>query len=179
MKQKILIIYKSSTGFTKKYAVLLAKRLNCTAVDHKHIKSVSLSDFDTIIFGTRAHAESIDGLKKFRKTLHQYGRTRLDILFVAGAASASEKEAIDRLWKNNLTADELAHLPHFYLPAGLCYEKMSFTDKMMMKGLAAMLKSKKDKTKKDIELEQRILSSFDISSEKYIEPIITYISQDR
>lgn len=179
MKQKILIIYKSSTGFTKKYAVLLAKRLNCTVVDLKHTKSVSLSDFDTIIFGTRAHAESIDGLKKFRKTLHQYGRAGLDILFVTGAASASEKEAIDRLWKNNLTADELAHLPHFYLPAGLCYEKMSFTDKMMMKGLAAMLKSKKDKTEKDIELEQRILNSFDISSEKYIEPIITYISQDR
>ncbi len=49
----------------------------------------------------------------------------------------------------------------------------------MMKGLAAMLKSKKDKTKKDFELEKRISSSFDISSEKYIEPIITYISQDK
>lgn len=179
MKQNILIIYKSSTGFTKRYAVLLAKKLDCTVIDFKHIKSISPSDFDMIIFGTRAHAGSIDGLKKFRKMLRQYSGADLDILFVTGAASAAETEVIDRLWKDNLTSYELSCLPHFYMPSGLCYEKMSFIDKMMMKGLAAMLKSKKDKTEKDFEFEQRISSSFDISSEEYIEPIITYISRDR
>lgn len=179
MKQNILIIYKSSTGFTKRYAMLLAKRLDCTAVDFRHIKSISPSDFDMIIFGTRAHAGSIDGLKMFRRMLRQSSGANLDILFVTGAASAAETEVIDRLWKDNLTAKELSRLPHFYMPAGLCYEKMSFIDRMMMKGLASMMKHKKDKTEKDIAFERQIAGSFDISSEEYVEPIITYISQGR
>lgn len=179
MKQKILIIYKSSTGFTKKYALLLAKRLGCTAIDFKHTKSVPLSDFDLIIFGTRAHAGSIDGLKKLRDTLRQRKGTDLDILFVTGAVPDTEKDVIGKLWKDNLTRDELSHLPHFYMPSGLCYEKMSFLDKILMKGLSAMLKNKKNKTDKDLEFEQRIAGSFDISSEEYIEPVITYISHNR
>lgn len=176
MKQNILIIYKSSTGFTKRYAMLLAKKLDCTAVDFRHIKSISLSDFDMIIFGTRAHAGSIDGLKKFRKILRRHKKTALDILFVTGAASDTEREVIDRLWKNNLTLEELSSLPHFYMPSGLCYEKMSFIDKLMMKGLAFMMKHKKDKTEKDIAFEQQIAGSFDISSDKYTEPLLAYIS---
>lgn len=176
MKRNILIIYKSSTGFTKRYAMLLAKKLEGTAVDFRHIKSISLSDFDMIIFGTRAHAGAIDGLKKLRKILRQYSGADLDILFVTGAASAAETEVINRLWTDNLTLEELSGLPHFYMPSGLCYEKMSFIDKLMMKGLAFMMKHKKDKTEKDIAFEQQIAGSFDISSDKYIEPLLAYIS---
>ena len=62
---KILIIYKSSTGFTKRYAELLAKRLGCALADFKNIRPAFLSGYDIIIFGTRAHAGSIDGLKNF------------------------------------------------------------------------------------------------------------------
>lgn len=173
MEKKILIIYKSSTGFTKRYSKLLAKKLSCTAIEFKNIKPVSLSDFDIIIFGTRAHAGSIDGLKKLRKTCPP------DILFVTGAASAAEHDVIDKLWKDNLTEEELSGLPHFYMPAGLCYEKMCFTDKMMMKGLAFMLKKKKDKTEKDIAFERQIAASYDISSEEYVKPIIDYISSKK
>lgn len=175
MKQKILIIYKSSTGFTKRYTLLLTKRLGCAAIDFKHIMSVSLTDFDMIIFGTRAHAGSIDGLKKLRKILQRHQETVLNILFVTGAASAAEKETIDRLWKNNLTEDEISHLPHFYMPSGLCYEKMSLIDRLMMKGLSAMIKRKKNKTARDLAFEQQIADSFDISSEEYIEPLVAYI----
>ena len=57
-KPKILIIYKSSTGFTKKYAGLLAEKLDCRAINFKNIRSVSLSSYDMLIFGTRAHAGS-------------------------------------------------------------------------------------------------------------------------
>ncbi len=172
-KPKILIIYKSSTGFTKKYAGLLAEKLDCRAINFKNIRSVSLSSYDMLIFGTRAHAGSIDGLKRFRKILKQTGSRQLfRALFVTGAVPAAEKDAIQQLWQNNLTESERTYLPHFYLPAGLCYEKMSFTDRIMMKGLFFMMKRKKDKTAKDLKLEKQIAHSFDISSEEYLKPVI-------
>lgn len=190
---KLLIIYKSSTGFTKRYARLLAKKLDCSLADFKKIRPASLSGYDVIIFGTRAHTGSIDGLKKLRRILKEYNRRHpspspliqdtastvspLRAIFVTGAVPAAEKDTIERLWVNNLTETELACLPHFYLPAGLCYEKMGFTDRMLMKGLAIMMRRKKDKTARDIALEKQISGSFDISSEEYLEPVISLVSQ--
>lgn len=190
---KILIIYKSSTGFTKRYAELLAKRLGCALADFKNIRPAFLSGYDIIIFGTRAHAGSIDGLKKLRTILKAYNRRRpvpcasvrdtsgmahpLCAIFVTGAVPAAEKDTIEHLWQNNLTEKELSRLPHFYLPAGLCYERMCFTDRMMMKGLAFMLNRKRGKTVRDIGLEKQISCSFDISSEEYLEPLISLFSQ--
>ena len=83
---------------------------------------------------------------------------------------------INRLWEDNLTEEERTALPHFYMPAGLCYEKMNLPDRILMKGLSVMMKRKKDKTAKDMELAQRISASFDISSEKYVYPLLDYIS---
>jgi len=48
---------------------------------------------------------------------------------------------------------------------------------MMMKGLAFMLKRKRGKTVRDIGLEKQISCSFDISSEEYLEPLISLFSQ--
>lgn len=187
--QRILIIYKSSTGFTKRYAELLAEKLDCPVMDIKAAQSAPLSGYDIIIFGTRAHAGTIDGLRKLRKILQKHGRSAArglnlqrdlpDILFVTGAAPAEDQAATEGLWQDNLTAEELARLPHFYLPAGLCYEKMTFTDRMMMKGLSFMMKHKKDKTGRDIALERQIAHSFDISSETYLKPVADCISRLR
>ena len=191
MVRRTLILYKTSTGFTKRYAKILAEKLNGSAVDIKNARSVSISLFDTVIFGTRAHAGTIDGLKKFRRifrlqtgnhfssaALHSTPDKKhpLCILFVTGAAPETEKDMINRLWEDNLTEEERTALPHFYMPAGLCYEKMNLPDRILMKGLSVMMKRKKDKTAKDMELAQRISASFDISSEKYVYPLLDYIS---
>lgn len=188
---KIVIIYKSSTGFTEKYARLLAERLGGTAADFKKAGRIALSDFDTVIFGTRAHAGSIDGFTKFRKIFRQKTGTPFllsktaqhasgihapsCILFVTGAAPETEQDMIQKLWKDNLTEDELACLPHFYMPAGLCYEKMCLIDRIMMKGLSAMIKQKKDKTDREIELERRISASFELFSEEYAESLLNFV----
>lgn len=52
---------------------------------------------------------------------------------------------------------------------------MSFSDRMMMRGLAAMLKKKKDKREADRELERAISGSYDISDRKYIGPVVAFL----
>ena len=176
-ENKIIIVYKSSTGFTKRYAQFIAKRLNCAIADFKSVTPQLLSQYQSVIFGSRAHAGTIDSLPKARK-LFEKSAIRPIALFVTGAMPSDMEETIQQFWQQNLTTDELQKLPHFYMPGGLCYEKMSIIDKLMMKAFTEMLKKKKDKTDAEKELERVIQKSYDISSKEYIEPLITHLKSE-
>lgn len=174
-QSKMIVIYKSSTGFTQKYAEMIAKRMACTLADYRTVTADMLSRYEIVIFGTRAHAGILDGYKKVQKLFEKSNISKL-VVFVTGATPNTATETIEAFWKQNLSAEELAKIPHFYMQSGLCYEKMSLTDRLMMKVAAFMVKNKKNKTAQDIEFEQAIKSSYDISSEAYIEPLISYLS---
>ena len=66
MKNDILITYKSVTGFTRDYAEMIAGSLNkdnnCALMDLKEVTAEGMSGFDTVIFGGRMHAGTVDGL---------------------------------------------------------------------------------------------------------------------
>ena len=175
MRTKTIVLYKSSTGFTKKYAELIAKELRCALADYKTIPTKTLSQYDCIIFGSRAFAGTIDGFRKAQKRFKKYTAAKL-ILFVTGATPNTEIDTINTFWSQNLTADELIKIPHFYMQGGLCYEKMALPDKLMMKMAALILKKKKNKTSQDKEFEQAITHSYDISSEACIQPLIMYLN---
>jgi len=174
MENRILIVYKSTTGFTRKYADIVEEAISCTVMDYRRVTKEMLSDYDTVVYGSRAHAGSIDGYRKMRKLFSQSGAKRL-VLFVTGAMPNEEETLIEGFWKQNLPDGEAERIPHFYMQAGLCYERMSCMDKMMMKGFASMLKKKKNKSGEEQAMEKMIAASFDISDRKYAEPLIAYL----
>lgn len=174
MKNRTLIIYKSRTGFTKRYAEMIAEETNCTLIDFKDTTIDLISGFDTVIFGSRLHAGIIDGLKRVRE-LFQSSKAKHFAIFVTGATPNAAEETINEIWENNLTSDELTNLPHFYMQSGLCYEKMSFPDKLMMKMVSIMLSKKKNKDSNETGFAQVITSSYDISSKEYITPLVIWL----
>lgn len=176
-KNNMIVVYKSSTGFTKKYAEFIAEEMECALADYKTVTADKLSKYDVVIFGTRAHAGMIDGYQKAKKLFEKSNIGKV-ILFVTGAAPNAATDVIEKLWNQNLTADEMAKMPHFYMQSGLCYENMSLVDRMMMKAAAVMIKKKKNKTSEEMGFEQAIKSSFDISSKAYIEPLVSYLKAD-
>lgn len=177
MNNRIVIIYKSRTGFTKKYAEMIAEEIGCTLFDLKDITADTISGFDTIVFGSRLHAGTIEGLKKARKIFVK-SEAKHFALFVTGASPNTEKDILNEMWKNNLTSDEISLLPHFYLQSGLCYEKMSLWDKTMMKIVSIMLKMKKEKDSYETAFEQAISKSYDISSKEYIMPLVDFLKNE-
>ena len=176
-RNNMIVVYKSSTGFTKKYAEWIAKEMKCALADYKKVTADNLSKYDVIIFGTRAHAGMIDRYQKAKKLFEKSNAAKV-ILFVTGAAPNAATDVVEKLWHQNLTTDEMAKVPHFYMQSGLCYENMSLLDRMMMKAAAVMIKKKKNKTSEEMGFEQAIKSSFDISSKAYIEPLISYMKGD-
>ncbi len=61
------------------------------------------------------------------------------------------------------------------MPGGLCYERMSMPDKLMMKMAALMIKNKKNKTPFEAGFENAIKASYDISSPEYIKPLVSIL----
>ncbi len=62
-----------------------------------------------------------------------------------------------------------------YMQSGICYEKMSFANKTLMKMMSNVLSKKKNKDSAEEGFAQAIKSSYDISSPKYTEPLIKFL----
>ncbi len=77
---KCLVIYSSSTGNTKAVAEYIAGKTDGKAIDAKDAKPLDLDGFDTVIFGSRVHADTIaKPLVEFAKA----NKERLDGMTVA------------------------------------------------------------------------------------------------
>lgn len=167
---KILLIYKTKTGFTEKYANWITEEIKCDIEKISNIQNIDFKSYDLIIYGSRIHAGRVDGLDKIKEL-------NLDNKLIVFATGATPKEtkSIQEVWKNNLTESELISIKHFYIPAGLNYERMGFLDKIMMKMASMMLEKKQDKSEEDIGMQNSIKKSYDISNKSRIKPLVDYI----
>ncbi len=169
---KTIVVYKSKTGFTKKYAEWIQEATKFDIANYDNASKASLSAYDLIVFGSRIHAGKIDGLKKIKELLPDHARL---VVYATGATPIEAEDVIRAIMKASFTEEELLAIPHFYMPAGLNYENMNIGDKLIMKALAKMLGNKKDKSSVEAGCEQAIGHSYDISSREYIVPLLDYI----
>ncbi len=180
MDSNILICYKSVTGFTKRYAEMIAKEAGGTLMALEDVTPEALKPCDIVVFGGRFHAGAVDGLKRMKALLAK-GRTQTFIVFATGAMPITAAETIRQAWEGNFTAQELRQIPHFYLPGGLRYEKMPLHERAMMRAFAAVMKGKinrkKEKTAQDEAFVQMIGTSYDLSAEQYIEPLVSCLKE--
>lgn len=181
MNNKTLVCYKSVTGFTKDYAEMIARETGAVLMPLKDVSAETVADYDTVVFGGRLHAGAVDGLKRV-KTLTADSERRL-VVFAIGATPATEEQTILKVWADNLTADELGRVPHFYFPGGLRYERMPLHERLMMRAFAAVMKRKvrrkPDKTEADLVFGRMISASYDLSCEEYITPLLDELKKDR
>ena len=63
---KIIVVYKSGTGFTKKYANWIAEALNCEAVQLKKVNLNELTNYDVVVYGGWIMAGMVSGYDKIK-----------------------------------------------------------------------------------------------------------------
>lgn len=178
---KTAIIYLSKTGFTEKYAKWIAEETGSELISFKDCtkkRAFEISNtYDKAVFGSRLKAGMIEGLPKAKK-MFGTGKNRF-FIFTTGATPDCDEaqETLKKMWEKNLTPEELGTIPHFYLQAGLCYEKMPFMEKAMMNALKSMLKKNKSVEGIDEGMAKALEHSFDISDKKYILPVVEKIKE--
>ncbi len=171
MRNDILIVYKSETGFTREYAGAAAERLDCRCLPLREASPRDVPEGGTLVFGGRLHAGTLDGLKAGLKLFRASEAGRL-VVFATGATPAGAEDTIRGMWESNLGHGLLECVPHFYLPAGLRYDKMGAADRLMMAALKGYLRRKGNKSESDLAMERMISGPFDIYDAEYLEPML-------
>ena len=168
---KILVTYKSKTDFTKRYAEIIAKEVDGYLADFKEVTAEMMSEYEVVVYGGGLYAGMVNGLKK-AKEMFEKSSAKKFMVFATGGTPNVATEEIDVVWKNNLTVEELVSISHFYMQSGICYEKLSFANRTLMKMMSNVLSKKKNKDSVEEGFSQAIKNSYDISSKEYAAPLI-------
>ncbi|MDO5147648.1 MAG: flavodoxin domain-containing protein [Eubacteriales bacterium] len=171
---KIKLVYKSKSGFTKQYAEWIAQETGCELIPEKAANISDVKGCDVLVYGSRMHAGRVDGLSQARKLFAGSGAKHF-IVFATGGMPCSAVETVEEMWKNNLTAEELESIPHFYMQAGICYEKLGLVDKAMMKMAASMMAKQAEKNPMEAQIVKAVQGSYDISDKQYIVPLVGFL----
>ena len=169
---KRLIVYKSKTGFTEKYAHWIAEELHCDAVRLEKIRPSQMSRYDVVIFGGGIHAGIINGIGFVKKNLSAMANKKV-IVFATGATPAIPSE-IERFKKTNIPGGD--GIAFFYFQSGMNYAKMQKRDKLLMGMFKAFLKLKKNKSDVEKGTADAIRNSYDYSHRDAIAPLIHYVN---
>lgn len=170
---KAIVLYRSKTGFVKRYAEWIAEELSCEAVDANDFDMKDLKDHDTIVYGGGLYAVGINGLKAFRKQLPDLKGKRIAVF--ATGASPWRVEVVDEVRDRNLTEEEQSMVGFFYLRGGFDYDRLGAKDRLLMTLMKKRLESKKELD----EDERGLLASYDHPADfverENIEDLVHYL----
>jgi menaquinone-dependent protoporphyrinogen IX oxidase len=171
--QTTLVVYRSKTGFTKKYAEWIAEELDA---DLKHAADVStetLLNYENIVYGGGLYAAGINGIGLIKTNLPKL-RSKKIAVFATGCTpprQATTQEIMDK----NFSASELQRLHFFYMRGGFDYSRLGLVDKIAMSLLKIKLKNKKHPTADDKGMLALYGHPVDFSSRRNIQPLVDYM----
>ena len=174
---KTLIIYTSQTGFTKKYADWLAQKTGGDLLDLKDAQKKNdafFEDYEAIVYGGWVMAASVVKVKWFLNKAASWKGKKLAIYCVGG--SPNDNPDVEVMLKNLLTDEQREYIRAFYCQGGFNYERMNAPSRLVMKMFVSALKKKKDPTEEEKIMTEMVAKSYDISDEKYLEPVIEYLT---
>ena len=153
-----VVIYKSKTGHTKKYAKMLSEELNFTCYSYKDAK---VNDNDEVIFLSYIYASKIMGLSKILK------KYNVKVIIAVGAMPYSKD------YLNTLKDANNIKLPFFYLRGGIDYNKLNLFFKKFLPIIS------KDIAKDDKELLNLFKNGGDFVSKDNLKDIFVFLKKRR
>jgi menaquinone-dependent protoporphyrinogen IX oxidase len=170
---KSLVVYKSISGFTQRYAQWIAEELASDCISIDEIGKAHLADYDLVIFGGSMHAVGINGFKRFKSYIPRIGFKKI-VLFAVGASPA--KAGIEEeIRLANLKEEEERQLPLFYLRGGFDYSKLDLPNKFLMLLLKLKMKLSKEKTADERGMLAAYDRPLDATRREKLEPLLDYV----
>lgn len=176
MMSNSIVLYKSTYGFTKKYAEWIADELKC---DCSEIGSFDFrKDYKTIIFGGGLYAGKINGIKYLVKNYDKI-KDKTVVVFTVGLADVGDKENVENIVssaKKQIPKEMFSNIKLFHFRGGMDYRRMSFIHKCMMWFMKTMLSKKPENERSDSD--RAVIGSyggkFDFSDRNTINELVRY-----
>jgi menaquinone-dependent protoporphyrinogen IX oxidase len=175
---KVLVMYFSKYGTTKKYAEWIASELNGDIFDMKKIKQNILNNYDTIILGSGLYAGNIGGINILLENYETLKGKKI-ILFTCGLADYNKTENINAINKRIcqvIPENIRRNIKVYFLRGGIDYKKLNLKHKIMM-GLLKKMTMKKGIDKmndEDKEFIETYGKTVDFTDKNSIKEIIEY-----
>lgn len=155
---KILVLYRTKHGSTKRYAGWIGDALNADVADAKESGwEKELQHYDLILYGGNLNAEGINGLAKIRSKMAAFPNKKI-IYFAVGSFPPSE-ETVKELVDANFPEGLRSQITLFHFRGRLDYLGLGFFDKFMMRGVQQRILKKKEHLRTPTENE--ILMAFE------------------
>ena len=173
------VIYKSKTGFTKKYAEWIAEELDADLFPLKKARgkldAVKLRNYDAVIFGGSLHAAGICGVD-FLKDKLDCLRGKTIIVFATGASPYRE-EVMTEVRNNNFTPMEQEQVRFYYFRGGFDFSKLNLFNKLLMTLMKWKIRRKSEEERTPDE--KGMLAAFDkpvdFTKKENIRELIQYV----
>ncbi|MGD6852450.1 MAG: flavodoxin domain-containing protein [Candidatus Bathyarchaeia archaeon] len=169
---KTVVVYRSISGFTRKYAEWLAEELHADLFDARKVDAKKLSEYSLIIFGGSLHAVGISGVSLIKDNLPSLADKKI-IVFAVGA-SPSKEGIIEEIRENNFSEQQQGNLKLFYLRGGFNYGKLDFGNKVLMAFFRVRLAFKKNKTPDEKGMLAAYAKPMDFTRKENIREIVDY-----
>lgn len=179
MSKRAIVIYKSTTGYTKQYAEWISEELSCDRKEIKNVSADTLNKYDIIIYGGGLYAGGVSGMGKLVKLYPKIWNKEL-ILFTCGVANPEVAENVKHIEEriSKVIPEEMyAHMKQFHVRGGIDYNKLSVIHRMMMWMLCRTVKKKgyENLAGDDKIMVDTYGKKVDFSDRKAIKPMIEYI----
>lgn len=173
---RTVVVYKSKTGFAKKYAEWIAEALSADIFDAAKVTIDMLTAYDTVVYGGSLYAGGINGIKYITQNLDKLKNKKI-VAFATGA-SPSREDVINEVQNKNFTIAEQKCIRFFYLRGGFDFSKLTLINKVLMLLLKWKLQMKnQQKLTAD---ERGMLASYnkpvDFTRKENIDEIIAYVN---
>jgi menaquinone-dependent protoporphyrinogen IX oxidase len=170
---KILVVYRSKYGSTKKYAEWIAGAAGADLCEASDVNEALLKRYDTIVFGGSLHAVGIRGMKAITKHYKAIEDKKI-VVFAVGCSPGRDRD-LQKVREANFTEDMRERIHFFYARGAFDFKRLRIVDKTMM-GLLRMKLQRIEEPGQDI---KDLLTSYDhpvdFTRRENIEPVIRCI----
>lgn len=170
---KAVVVYKSKSGFVKRYAHWIADELSADLFDRAKVTAEKLREYDIVIYGGGLYAVGINGITLITENMHILKNKKL-IVFGTGASSPNE-DIIDEIRDKNFSMEQQNYIKFFYLRGGFNYSKLNRINKILMNTMKFRLKSKKQRTSEEIGMLNAYDNPVDFTDKKNIVDLVAYV----
>ncbi len=171
---KVIVIYKTKYGATKKYAEWIANELNCEAREAKNIKIEDLIEYDTIIYGGGLYAEVINGVSLITKNLDKLNNV---VIYCTGITPIDCRDYYDKLViEKNFKPHMLEKIKFYNFPGKMIIDELSFVHKSALKTLKKIMQGKENPTEMEKLLVKLCDESGDFCDKKCIKDLVEYVN---
>ena len=175
---KVLVLYFTIYGSTKKYAEWIAEELKGDLFDIDDVRHDQLYDYDIIIVGGGLYAGNIKWLNLLIDNYEKIKDKKL-IIFTCGLADYSKEENINSvksMFEKYMPNNIFENIKIFYLRGYINYKKLNFKHKIMMGMMKKMILKKgvekmNEENREFLETYGKIV---DFTDKKSIKGIIDY-----